>query len=32
ATARSMGNLAKMASAMRRSVSGFTLPSSKGRG
>ncbi|RMR06029.1 Chemotaxis sensory transducer [Pseudomonas savastanoi pv. glycinea] len=32
ATARSMGNLAKMASAMRRSVSGFTLPSSKDRG
>lgn len=31
-TARSMGNLAKMASAMRRSVSGFTLPSSKERG
>ena len=31
ATARSMGNLAKMASAMRRSVSGFTLPS-KDRG
>jgi twitching motility protein PilJ len=26
ATARSMGNLAKMASEMRRSVSGFTLP------
>jgi twitching motility protein PilJ len=32
ATARSMGNLAKMASEMRRSVSGFTLPSSKERG
>ncbi len=32
ATARSMGNLAKMASAMRRSVSGFTLPSSKDHG
>ncbi|WP_341522291.1 methyl-accepting chemotaxis protein [Pseudomonas sp. G.S.17] len=32
ATARSMGNLAKMASEMRRSVSGFTLPSSKDRG
>jgi twitching motility protein PilJ len=32
ATALSMGNLAKMASAMRRSVSGFTLPSSKDRG
>jgi twitching motility protein PilJ len=29
ATARSMGNLAKMASEMRRSVSGFTLPSSR---
>jgi twitching motility protein PilJ len=32
ATARSMGNLAKMASAMRRSVSGFTLPSSRDHG
>jgi twitching motility protein PilJ len=30
ATARSMGNLAKMASEMRRSVSGFTLPTSRG--
>ncbi|TDV49221.1 twitching motility protein PilJ [Pseudomonas graminis] len=29
ATARSMGNLAKMASEMRRSVSGFTLPASR---
>ncbi len=29
ATARSMGNLAKMASEMRRSVSGFTLPVSR---
>lgn len=29
ATARSMGNLAKMASEMRRSVSGFTLPTSR---
>ncbi|HEX8587879.1 methyl-accepting chemotaxis protein [Pseudomonas sp.] len=29
ATARSMGNLAKMASEMRRSVSGFTLPDSR---
>ncbi|MCD5995046.1 type IV pili methyl-accepting chemotaxis transducer N-terminal domain-containing protein [Pseudomonas sp. CDFA 602] len=29
ATAESIGNLAKMASEMRRSVSGFTLPSSK---
>jgi twitching motility protein PilJ len=29
ATARSMGNLAKMASEMRRSVSGFTLPTSQ---
>ncbi|MFS2161755.1 methyl-accepting chemotaxis protein [Pseudomonas sp. Pseusp122] len=31
ATAESIGNLAKMASEMRRSVSGFTLPPSKGR-
>ncbi|MFK3973078.1 methyl-accepting chemotaxis protein [Pseudomonas sp. NPDC087358] len=31
ATAQSMGNLAKMASEMRRSVSGFTLPSSRDR-
>ncbi len=29
ATAQSMGNLAKMASEMRRSVSGFTLPASR---
>ena len=29
ATAESIGNLAKMASEMRRSVSGFTLPPSK---
>ncbi|MEX6665945.1 methyl-accepting chemotaxis protein [Pseudomonas sp. W2-17] len=29
ATARSMGNLAKMASEMRRSVSGFKLPASR---
>ncbi|SER21659.1 twitching motility protein PilJ [Pseudomonas sp. NFACC02] len=29
ATAQSMGNLAKMASEMRRSVSGFTLPVSR---
>ncbi|WP_341961373.1 methyl-accepting chemotaxis protein [Pseudomonas sp. RC10] len=29
ATAQSMGNLAKMASEMRRSVSGFTLPPSR---
>jgi twitching motility protein PilJ len=29
ATAQSMGNLAKMASDMRRSVSGFTLPASR---
>ncbi|UZJ60757.1 methyl-accepting chemotaxis protein [Pseudomonas sp. KU26590] len=29
ATARSMGNLAKMASEMRRSVSGFKLPTSR---
>jgi twitching motility protein PilJ len=29
ATAKSMGNLAKMASEMRRTVSGFTLPASR---
>lgn len=29
ATAESIGNLAKLASAMRRSVSGFTLPASR---
>ncbi|AKF49341.1 MULTISPECIES: methyl-accepting chemotaxis protein [Pseudomonas] len=32
ATAESIGNLAKMASEMRRSVSGFALPSSKKAG
>jgi len=29
ATAESIGNLAKMASQLRRSVSGFTLPAPK---
>jgi twitching motility protein PilJ len=32
ATAESIGNLAKMASEMRRSVSGFTLPPSQDLG